>query len=118
MDGKVSMIFNRNCFPKMTDFSRLGALQAATYILKVVVSKKWCEIDTLLLHATNRKYGLSIRAIYMTLDDLEGHLPNAGLIKCNSRNICVTLAQLIDSIASWLSARVYYTLAHCNLPTS
>jgi len=115
MDGKVSMIFNRNCFPKMTDFSRLGALQAATYILKVVVSKKWCEIDTLLLHATNRKYGLSIRAIS---SDLEGHLPNAGLIKCNLTNISVTLAQLIDSIASCLSARVYYTLAHCNLPTS
>ena len=26
----------------------------------------------------------------MTLDDLEGHLPNAGLIKCNSTNICGT----------------------------
>ena len=40
----------------MTDFSRLGALQAVTYTLKVVASKKWREIDTLLLHATNRKY--------------------------------------------------------------
>ena len=30
MDGKVSMVFNRNCFPKMTDFSMLGALQAVT----------------------------------------------------------------------------------------
>jgi len=26
MDGKVTMVFNRNCFPKMKDFSRLGAL--------------------------------------------------------------------------------------------
>jgi len=25
MDEKVSMGFNRNCFPKMTDFSRLGS---------------------------------------------------------------------------------------------
>jgi len=53
MDGKVSMVFNRYSFPKMTDFSRLGALHAITYILKVVVSKKWREIDTLLLHSTH-----------------------------------------------------------------
>jgi len=64
MDGKVSMVFNRNCFPKMTDFSRLGALQAVTYIIKVVVSKKWREIDTLLLTPLiGISYGLSIRAI-------------------------------------------------------
>ena len=25
MDEKVSMVFNRKCFPKMTDFSRLGS---------------------------------------------------------------------------------------------
>jgi len=39
----------------MKNFSRLGALQAVTYTVKVVVSEKWREIDTLLLHATNRK---------------------------------------------------------------
>jgi len=55
MNGKVSMVFNRNCFPKMTVFSRLGALQAVTYTVKVVVSKTWLEIDTLLLHTTNGK---------------------------------------------------------------
>jgi len=49
MDGKVSVVFNRNCFPKITDFTRLGDLQAVTYTVKMVVSKKWCEIDTLLL---------------------------------------------------------------------
>jgi len=59
MDGKVSMVFTRNCFPKMTDFSRLGALQAVTYTLKVVVSKKWHETDTLLLKTTNRKYHMA-----------------------------------------------------------
>jgi len=53
------MIFNRNCFPKMTDFSRLGALQAVTYTLKVVASKKWREIDTLLLHTTKTKYHMA-----------------------------------------------------------
>jgi len=55
MDGKVSVVFNRNCFPKMKDFARLGALQAVTYTVKVVVSKKFHETDTLLQHTTNRK---------------------------------------------------------------
>jgi len=38
------------------DFTSLGPLQAVTYTVKVVVSTKWCKIDTLLLHTTNRKY--------------------------------------------------------------
>jgi len=37
MDGKVSMVFNRNCFPNMKDFLRLGALLAVTYTVKVAV---------------------------------------------------------------------------------
>ena len=41
---------------KKTDFSRLSTLQAVTYTLKVVVSKKWQDRDILLLHTTNRKY--------------------------------------------------------------
>jgi len=63
----------------MTDFSRLGALQAVTYTLKVVVAKKWRELDTLLLHATNGKYHMAYLFVPfpMTLDDLEGHSPNA-----------------------------------------
>ena len=73
------MVFSRNCFPKMTDFSRLDALQAVTYTLKVVVAKKWRELDTLLLHATNGKYHMAYLFVpfSMTLDDLEGHSPNA-----------------------------------------
>jgi len=31
MDGKVSMVFNRNCFSKIKDFSRLGAVHAASF---------------------------------------------------------------------------------------
>jgi len=31
MNGKVSVVFNCNCFPKMKDFSRLGTIQAVTY---------------------------------------------------------------------------------------
>ena len=38
------------------------------------------------------KYFWSYRFVLfpMTLNDLEGHLPVAGLIKCNSTNICAT----------------------------
>ena len=64
----------------MTEFSRLGTLQAVTYALKVAVSKKWREIDTLLLYTTKRKYHMAYLFVSfpVTLDDLEGHLPNAG----------------------------------------
>jgi len=94
MDGKVSMVFNRNCFPKVKDFSRLGTLQAVTYTVKVANSKKCREIDTLLLHTTNRKYRVAYLYVLfpMTLDDLEGHSPNAELIKCNATNICATFS--------------------------
>jgi len=36
MDGNVSMVFKRKYFPKMTDFSKLGALQAVMHTEKVV----------------------------------------------------------------------------------
>jgi len=50
MDAKVSVVINRNCFPKTTDFSRLGALQAITYTVKVVVSKKWPDRNIVTTH--------------------------------------------------------------------
>jgi len=83
----------------MLYFSRLGALQAVTYSVKVVVSKKWREIDTLLLHTTNRKYHMAYLFLPfpMTLDDLVGHSPNAGLIKCNSTNICATFSTVLST---------------------
>jgi len=52
--GKYLWSLIATAFPKVKDFSRLGALQAVMYAVKVVVSKKWHEIDTLLLHTTNR----------------------------------------------------------------
>jgi len=93
----VSVVFNRNCFPKLKDFSRLDALQAVTYTVKVAVSKKWHAIDTLLLHITNMAY--LFVPFPMTLDDLEGHSPNAGLIKCNSTNICATCSTVLSDTA-------------------
>jgi len=35
----------------------------------------------------------------MTLDDLEGHSPNAGLIKFNSTNICATFSTVLTVTA-------------------
>jgi len=79
----------------MTDFSRLDALLAVTHTLKLVVSKKWREIDTLLPHTTNRECHMAYLFVPfpVTSDDLEGHSPNAGLIKCNSTNTYATLAR-------------------------
>jgi len=98
MDGKVSIVFNRNCFPKITDSARLGALQAVTYPVKMVVSKKWCEIDTLLLIGGIMWpiYLCHIQWPYpwMTLNAIQ---PNAGLIKCNSTNICVTFSSVFTA---------------------
>jgi len=70
-------------------------LQAVTYIIKVVVSKKWREIDTLLLHTSNGKCHMAYLFVpfLVILDDLESHSPNAGLMKCNSTIICATLAR-------------------------
>ena len=35
----------------------------------------------------------------ITLDDLEGHSPNAGLIKGNSTNICGTFSAVLTDTA-------------------
>jgi len=71
MNVKVPVLFNGNCFPKTSDFSWLRPLQAVTYAVKVVVSKKWCKIDTFLLH-TNGKYHMAYRFVLfaMTFDEV------------------------------------------------
>jgi len=60
---KVSMVtdYSRSCFSNVTDFWRLFGLQAnlVTYTIKVVVWKKWREIDTLLLHTIHLIHDLS-----------------------------------------------------------
>jgi len=101
MNRKVSELYNRNCFPKMKDFSRLRPLQTVTYTVKVVVSKKVCKIDTLLLHITNRKGHVSYRFVPfpMKLNDLGRHSPVAGLIKWNLTNICATYSMVSTDTA-------------------
>jgi len=50
-------------------------LQVVTYTVKVVVglSKKWCQIDMLLLHTTDRKYHIAywFWPFPVTVDDIE-----------------------------------------------
>jgi len=81
----------------------LGPLHAVTYTIKVVVAKKWSKIDTLLLNSTNRKYHVAYRfvpfPVTSELDDLEGHSPVAGLIKCNSTNMCATFRKALTDTA-------------------
>ena len=52
----------------MKDFSRLPPLLQAvtcTVKLELVVSKKSCEIDTVLLHTTNTKYHVAVDSCHL-----------------------------------------------------
>ena len=87
INQEASAAFNPNWLSKMEDFPSFCAV---TYTAKV--SQKWCKIDMLSLHTANRKYHIAYRFLSFpfTLNDLEGHLPVARLLKCNSINICAT----------------------------
>ena len=67
MHRKVSVVFSRNYCLKMTDFSRLGPLQAVMHPEKSGSVKETVQDRMLLLHITSRNLGssndLSIRAI-------------------------------------------------------
>ena len=97
MDETVSVVFNRNCFVKNERLFKVRCPTGNHVHRNMVVSKKWRETDTLLLHTTNRKYHIAYLFVPfpMTLENLEGHLPNAGLIKCNSTNICATFSTVL-----------------------
>jgi len=68
----------------------LPFLQADMYTVKVVVSKKWCMIDTLLLHATNKKYHMALQFVSfpVTLKAIRV-LQDLSYAKYNLMNICI-----------------------------
>jgi len=92
------------------DYSRLRPPKGSHVHRNVVVSKKWCMIHTLLLHTSNRKYHMAYRFVPspMTLGDLEGHSPVAGLNKCNSTFRTVQLTRRVARSlgGSWASCKV------------
>ena len=88
MDGKVSMVFNRNCFPKMKYFSRLGDLQACSHVHRKSGSIKE-------MSQTNMKYHMTYLFVSfpMTLDDLEGHSRDQDLSNAIRRRFVRHLAR-------------------------
>jgi len=84
----------------MKDFS---SFQAVAYSVKVVLSKKWYNIDMVLLHTTNRKYhnNGSIPIIFNdleSLNDLKGHSPLARSFKLHfDEHLCDISMVLTDT---------------------
>jgi len=88
MNGKVSVVFNRNRFPKMKYFFKVRPLSGSQIHRKCGSMKEIVQDTYILLHTTNRKYYMTyrfvlVRWLWMILDDLV-----AGLSKCNSTNTC------------------------------
>jgi len=108
MSGKVSMVFNRNCFAILciTTFlmfaknDRLfkGRRPTGSHVHRESGStKKWHEIDIWLLHTTNRKYHSGIsrnNGIF-----LWNFLPNSGLRKFRRGKSIALSTKLIDGRA-------------------
>ena len=83
------MTFNRNCFPKNERRFNVRPPTGSHVHCKTGMGKYGREIDTLLPSVP----------LPMTLDDLAGYSPNAGLINCNSTNICATSSTVFTDTA-------------------
>jgi len=92
------------------------------FTAKVVISRKWCQIRTLLLYMIHQ-----IAPFPVTLSDIQGHSPVASLFKCNFLYSCVFSAfsllvwhqeehaaykTLIDEVLAWLFVLSYVRLVY------
>ena len=78
-------------------------------------SKKWCNIDTLLLHTTNKKHHMACRFVPfpVTLNDVEGHSPVTGLFTRNSTNIFATFCTASTDTMRYTVRRRQLSLLFC-----
>jgi len=102
MDGKVSTVFNRDCFFFKNErlFKVRRPRQAVMHritgrIKEMAHSQKFCYYIPLI--------GSIIAYLFvpfpMTFENLEGHSPNAWLTKCNSTNVCATFSTVLTDTA-------------------
>jgi len=60
INGKISVVFNRNCFPKMKDFSRLAPPLAGSHVHRKsgrpIIKEMVQERHVVTIHTTSRKH--------------------------------------------------------------
>ena len=125
----VSCFFETQCFPKIRLFKVRHPTDSHVHCKSGIVKEKWCEIDmcyctpnvnrfSKFFHwQTHWKYHMAylFMPFPMTLDDLEGHSPNGGLIKCNSTNICATFTTVLTDMACRMVPRDSWASCCCSI---
>ena len=84
------------CFPKVKDILRLGDLQAVTYTVKVVVSKKWKHLQSFISNVGGRQRSAARSVSEMQhLPPLSGRKPATGRRRCHLSPACPPIRRLL-----------------------
>ena len=70
-----------------------------TYIVRVMISRKRCNIDTLLLQTTGKYMAYRIVVILMTLSDLQGNSLIVSLFRWDFSWSCAAVDKISSDIA-------------------